>query len=496
MNDNINILHLSDLHYDSNQPNDVKIILNALWEDLTNFSHIDFIVFSGDLVKAGDKETNFDEAFNVFIKPLLLETGVPVNRFFIAPGNHEIQRSQIDRYLETGLQNQLKCREDVNEFLEMQIENDFYHIERLENFNRFKKRFETQPPSPDVPLTSNKLHSTYALQKGPYKIGIACLNTSWRATGQGDNHDMGNLLIGERQLEAAVNAIEGCHLKLAVYHHPLDWLTEYDNQDMTRQLSKRFDLAFCGHLHKSNIKFEQRFDDKAILVQGGSLNKGRKYLNSYAVVSLEKNLQKGIVYLRTYFDDREEFDEAANIIKGGHFAIRLKNFDETKSNPLKNNTTSTPKETTDEKNQSKSSELFRECLEYLEQQNYHQAFKAIREAQQLTPDKPELNFFYCLSSLSGKPLLAIETSQMNQIVGILETIIHSEDPFYVHLARLTLGIIRLEFYKYKKEENNHQKKLFQENAHLLQNYHPTTEEKDWLNHLAPSQSTRNIFNLN
>ena len=56
----IKILQLSDLHLDSSQTKDLQIILNALWKDLDSFSGIDFILFTGDLVKVGDKKDDFD----------------------------------------------------------------------------------------------------------------------------------------------------------------------------------------------------------------------------------------------------------------------------------------------------------------------------------------------------------------------------------------------------------------------------------------------------
>jgi len=242
----IKILHLSDLHYDSSKPKDTQIILNALWKDLDNFKGIDFILFSGDLVKAGDKKDEFEKAFQTFIKPLLEKTRLNISDFFITPGNHDIQMSKIDEIIEEGLKSKLKDRESVNEFLDRQIDEGFKHIERLENFNGFKTRFKTP-----YAVTSNKLFTTYSIQKKNVKIGIACLNTCWRATGAPDDGDRGKLLIGERQIDAALTDIKNCDIKIALYHHPLDCLTEYDQGDAERWLSKEFDFLFCGHIHNS-----------------------------------------------------------------------------------------------------------------------------------------------------------------------------------------------------------------------------------------------------
>lgn len=315
----LKILHLSDLHFDSSKPDDTEIILNALWKDMENFPGIDFILFSGDLVKAGDKKDEFEKAFQNFIKPLLAKTNLDEDDFFIAPGNHDIQRSAIDEILEEGLKATLTGRESLNSFFDKEKKIDFEHIERLDHFNDFKKRFKT-----DHTVTSNKLFSTYVIGKKGINIGIACLNSCWRATGKGEGHDYGKLLMGERQIDACLKDIKECGIKIAQYHHPLDWLTGYDQGDAKKRLSSEFDLLFCGHLHDANLALVQSFSNKAVLSQGGSLNEGRPYYNGYSVLSLDVPKGVGTIYLRYYFDDRRAFDKAINKCEEGEMKIRLK----------------------------------------------------------------------------------------------------------------------------------------------------------------------------
>jgi predicted phosphodiesterase len=314
----IKILHLSDLHYDSSKPKDTEIILNALWKDLDNFRDIDFILFSGDLVKSGDKKEDFEKAFQVFIVPLLEKTKLNIGDFFIAPGNHDIQRSKIDNYLEEGLKAKLKDRESLNKFLDEEKMNGYEHIERIDHFNDFKTRFNTE-----YTITSNKLFSTHFIKKKNIKIGIACLNTVWRATGRG-SQEKGQLLIGERQIDDTASAIKDCDIKIGLYHHSLDWLTEYDLGDAKRRLSKEFDLLFCGHLHDSNLELVQNFNNSSALIQGGSINSGRSFYNGYSVLCLNVQKSEGTIYLRSYFDDRRAFDKAINKCECGEMPVNIK----------------------------------------------------------------------------------------------------------------------------------------------------------------------------
>ncbi len=317
----IKILHLSDLHYNSSKPKDTEIVLDALWKDLDNFKDIDFILFSGDLVKAGDKKGDFEKAFQALIKPLLTKTNLTMDDFFLVPGNHDVQMSRIKRVIELGLKGLLKDRDSLNAFLDEEMKNDFENIERLEHFNEFKTWFKAGHT-----VTSNKLFSTHIIKKKNVEIGIACLNSTWRAIGRG-SHDKGELLIGERQIDEALKDIKDCDIKIAVYHHALDWLTEYDLGDVKKILSREFDFLFCGHLHDPNLELVQSFQNKAVLIQGGSLNNGRSYYNGYSSLCFDVQKGKGIIYLRSYFDDRRMFDKAVDKCENGEMEINTKKMD-------------------------------------------------------------------------------------------------------------------------------------------------------------------------
>jgi formylglycine-generating enzyme required for sulfatase activity/nucleoside phosphorylase/predicted MPP superfamily phosphohydrolase len=325
----LKILHLSDLHYDSSESKDTKIVLAAFLRDLDRddeddlgfkFEDIDVILFTGDLVNAGDNEDDFEEVFQVFIKPLLNKTRLKEDCFFLVPGNHDIQKSAIDEIVEEGLKAKLTDRDPLNSFLDVQIEKGFTHIERLIHFNNFKARFNKRNM-----ITSNRLFSTHKIKKKNVNIGIACLNSCWRATAKGSGHDYGKLLIGERQVDDSLNDIKNCNLKIAMYHHPLEWLMAYDKRDVERLLSKSCDLIFCGHHHVQNLQLVQNFTDKFVLMHGGSLYKGRGFFNGYSVLCLNVSTGEGTIYLRSYFDGRRVFDKAVNIWKNGKMDIKIGN---------------------------------------------------------------------------------------------------------------------------------------------------------------------------
>ena len=316
----IKILQLSDLHLDSSNTKDPQIILNALWKDLDNFKGIDLILFTGDLVRAGDTKESFDKAFRTFIEPLLNNTNVNKDNFFLVPGNHEVQLKAVNRYLEKGLEKELVDTKSINSFIDDEIENGFINIERLDHYNDFK----TNVIGSSHVVTSNKLYSTHVVEKNSTKIGIACLNSAWRSAGKGGSHDNGKMLIGERQVYECLQDIGNCDIKIAIHHHPLDWLTEEDKNDTEEILFREFDFIFCGHLHQSNLKNIKNLESEIVIIQGGSLYQGRSHYNGYSVLSIDAQKGKGILYLRTYFDGRKKFDKAFDRCENGEISIGIK----------------------------------------------------------------------------------------------------------------------------------------------------------------------------
>src|SRR5262245_14864166 len=92
------ILHLTDLHYTSNQPFQ-RALIEALLKDIEQQVRdgflANFIVFSGDLVHDPDEEKVY-EAFEAnFLRPLLGAAKLTEKNVIFCPGNHDVSRRAI-----------------------------------------------------------------------------------------------------------------------------------------------------------------------------------------------------------------------------------------------------------------------------------------------------------------------------------------------------------------------------------------------------------------
>jgi hypothetical protein len=71
----VTILHLSDLHYSISEANNISIIKKALADDLERLSRRsiipDIVIFSGDLVLAGENAEMFATVDQNFLQPIL-----------------------------------------------------------------------------------------------------------------------------------------------------------------------------------------------------------------------------------------------------------------------------------------------------------------------------------------------------------------------------------------------------------------------------------------
>src|SRR5262249_35180598 len=149
-------------------------------------------------------------------------------KIILAPGNHDIARSLVNPVLQEGLRSKLNSRDAINRFIDETISKpkDHFYFERLSNYYRFARQYGPQP------VESNPFYSAYRIPLGTeLDLGVAVLNTAWMATGAAEDADNGKLLMGERAVTMALEAIRDSKIKVAAYHHPLRYLQEFDASD-------------------------------------------------------------------------------------------------------------------------------------------------------------------------------------------------------------------------------------------------------------------------
>lgn len=104
------IVQLSDIHLSSYNLEDLKnYYLVALINDLKKFhteKSIDVILFTGDLVDKGGESLGHEpyEVFgNEVIAPIMEALNLNTNQILLIPGNHDVNRHEVEKFSEAGL---------------------------------------------------------------------------------------------------------------------------------------------------------------------------------------------------------------------------------------------------------------------------------------------------------------------------------------------------------------------------------------------------------
>lgn len=324
----LEIVHLSDLHWDSSKSSSTQVVVKPLLEDLRRTREEGIIsphmmVFTGDLVNAGEDRSQFDDAYDAFLAPAMDALGLTKADVFLCPGNHDISRSLVRdaRYIDQGVRSTLTSVDAANDFLDKlkkQGLSELIVIQRMENYYDFlAKKFSA--PDFSAPLLRAWRRTVNGLN-----VGIASFDTAWRATGESDDADRKHLLLGERNVDDAIDALSGADVKLALMHHPSDWLADFDEAAVSSRISTHFDVQFYGHMHRSNPQTRTSPQGSSVFSQTGSCYASRNWFNGYQTVKIDLGAGECEFIIRSYYDiPRRVFDKATNVATEGRVCLSL-----------------------------------------------------------------------------------------------------------------------------------------------------------------------------
>lgn len=106
-------------------------------------------------------------------------------------------------------------------------------------------------------------------------------------------------------------------------HHPLSWLSAFDQDDARRELESKGVIALTGHEHEANPTSEVSVRGRAIYGRAGCLFQGRDARQVYAIVDVDFPSRKVTFKLRSWFPERGGFGTAEDILEGGEIQLEL-----------------------------------------------------------------------------------------------------------------------------------------------------------------------------
>ena len=251
---NIRIFHISDFHLNKNNLRDWSDFLKSSFINYVNENKAkeNFIVCSGDMIDKGGADfggvmAGLEKFRDDVIYPIVSQTGINVDRFILVPGNHDIDRNADKDYTRRGVRDSIKDSgaDKINEYVRDLIENKGDPSKRTRGYYDFIVGFYANCSN----ITNNYLGSVFNYCINGKNLAFTAFNTVWNCCDDNDK-DWG-LAIGEPQYIACNNVIPDDAVKIAIMHHPLDWLL-FEKQTIQAWIRKDYDLLLMGHVHEND----------------------------------------------------------------------------------------------------------------------------------------------------------------------------------------------------------------------------------------------------
>jgi len=298
-------LHLSDWHQGSKEF-DREVVRDKLLDDLENrkdispdLAKVDFIIFSGDVANSAKPE-EYQAANEELFDRILKATGLTPDKLFIVPGNHDLDRDDLND-LPSELSKPLSSNSEIQKWLDDERRRKIL----LGPFHAFSDSITaiTGQDNPDyaniriLPPIDGK------------EIALLGLNSAWMCGRHKDSKDKVDderfVLVGEPQIHRSLRQISKADVRIAILHHPFEWLSKFDRDTIESRLMSETDFILRGHQHQPQVSvMTSTLGNCVIIPAGASYNRRNvddlRYSNAYNFVHLDFSNGRCAVYMRCW----------------------------------------------------------------------------------------------------------------------------------------------------------------------------------------------------
>ena len=315
----LSILHISDFHFTRKKIHDQELVVGALCKDLEalciGHRRPDVVIFTGDLVHAGGIDSHLD-AYDVLLNSVSKSVGCSDDRIFIVPGNHDVHREFVNSR-KTDHENWQQFSYGMDEINQDYIDKNFESVSDLkfQSYNELNKFL-----SESSLVYRNDFASVHRIKI--LNLDLVVVNTAMLSTGgeKGFQQDAGHLSVPEYALIDAFKRVDKNAYRIVCTHHPLSMLTEQSSKCLREQIDANGDIHLFGHMHDPFSSSTTSIRGSIFTNQGGAIftHRSKAYIG-YSLILVERKTSLYENYLRTYYNERKEFDAAIDIIKEGKF---------------------------------------------------------------------------------------------------------------------------------------------------------------------------------
>lgn len=319
MESTINILHLTDSHIRESNKDDINLRVASMINYIQSENiDIDLLAFTGDLAFSGEK-IEYELFEKYVIDPVRKKLNLGSSKIIIIPGNHDVSREKIT-IAEHSLLRLLSTSRDA----EAQIKGIKKTWNRLYNFQSFQNNYSLLNKTDyHYKEYSSGLFSTRIYIIKGVSIGVACLNTAWLCSGDDDKN---RLFLSEYQIRKSIEGIQNCNLKIALCHHPVDWLHSSENELTIIDLKREFQLILTGHMHEPISLSEGNTTSHSICLTGRAIFDGKTGVDvddGFHIYKLNLPESRVTALYRKYVRRRNTYDKDTDHAQGGEHDFPL-----------------------------------------------------------------------------------------------------------------------------------------------------------------------------
>jgi predicted MPP superfamily phosphohydrolase len=273
-------LHISDLHLRGADAYDRDVVLRALVRSVRAFRERDrrapdLIFATGDIAYSGAPGEYL--IATGFFDQLLGAAGLDRARLFVVPGNHD-----VDRTLGNQLSRTLYSRGEADSYFDPSIPK----LHLTQKLGAFLNWHQTYFNGIRAMPNNSTCGPASAVDVGGHTIGILPINTALFCGADGDHE---KLFVGRRCLDPSLEALDGLNadLKIALLHHPPEFLSPLERQQIRAGLIDRVDVILTGHLHEAGIVAIDMWTGRNLYCAAGAAYQTRDWPNTAYYATFE-----------------------------------------------------------------------------------------------------------------------------------------------------------------------------------------------------------------
>lgn len=327
------LVYFSDIHLTGDKPENEGTVIKAFCEDLKKQllelkSGDVYVLIGGDLVQAADSAESYQDFYDKIISKLL-SYGIQHEKIITVPGNHDCQRQWVidNKEVYGPIVNQ-KFTEDRFDNLINGSQSALF-TGKFENYNQFVEK--------------NLANSRHNLIGYPVEVNddwsLYCLNSAITSFAGYEWNEYPNLKDDERKLNVDTRKLnewvqKNSKKKILMMHHPVSFLTEWADDELTRLLRTEFDLILTGHTHRQNILCNQVKGESYVWCQAPQLYTDKTDKLGYCLIELEDDNIDRIIY-RQWFDSQRCFKKGLDFTSGDEGIVEISKTKQQVKDPIR-----------------------------------------------------------------------------------------------------------------------------------------------------------------